>query len=306
MWDFKNRITRQDMSHHDSLQRFILEHTRVRGQFVHLTAAWRAVIEKHDYPRPVKTLLGEAITATVLMGAMLKFKGSLSLQVQSEGPVTLLVAQVSSERTLRGLAMWKDPVSTDQPSALLQKGRILISIEPEFGKERYQSIVSLQGDTLAEALDRYFEQSEQLQTRLWLTADEHQAAGLMLQEMPFSTQTTGGDPDAWNRAVMLASTLNRQELLNQPSLKLLRQIYHEEDVRVFKPEPLSFGCGCSRGRIEAALRGLGLEEMRATLAEQGNVEVNCEFCNQHYSFDAVDIELLFTKTRYPVIHNTRH
>jgi molecular chaperone Hsp33 len=294
------------MSHYDRLQRFMLEHTRVRGQFVRLSGAWRAVIAKRDYPRPVQALLGEAITATVLMGAMLKFKGSISLQVQSEGPVSLLLAQVSSERTLRGLAMWKDPITDERPSAMLQKGRILISIDPEFGKKRYQSIVSLQGDSLAEALDRYFEQSEQLQTRLWLTANGHHAAGLMLQEMPLPAQTRDTDPDAWNRAVILASTLNRQELLQRPALNLLRRLYHEEDVRVFKPESISFGCGCSRGRIEAALRGLGHGEMQATLAEQGKVEVNCEFCNQQYNFDAVDIGLLFAATHSPVVQDTRH
>lgn len=296
----------QEMNHTDSLQRFILEHTRVRGQLVHLDTAWRAVTEKHNYPQPVKALLGEALTATVLMSAMLKFKGSLSLQVQCEGSLSLLVAQASSQRTLRGLALWNDPVPVDRPEALLRGGRILISIDPEFGKERYQSIVSLQGDSLAAALDRYFEQSEQLPTRLWLSADENQTAGLLLQEMPLSSRATDSDQDAWKRAVMLTSTLKRQELLHLPSLNLLHRLYAEEEVRVFKPEPMRFACDCSRERIEAALRGLGKDEMRETLKAQGKVEVNCEFCNQHYSFDAVDIELLFAPIRSPETHNTQY
>jgi molecular chaperone Hsp33 len=241
----------------------------------------------------VRGLLGEAIAASVLLSATLKLEGSLILQAQSEGPVTLLVAQVSAERRLRGLAAWKDEARCGPLPSLLRAGRIVITVEPRLGRERYQSIVDLDGETLSVALDRYFEQSEQLPTRLWLAADGKQTAGLLLQEMPFAEPLRPRDPDAWNRAVRLAATLSQDELLQLPAEELLRRLYHEEVVRVFDPEPVRFHCSCSRQRIESVLLGLGYREMQETLRECDPVEVTCEFCNQRYAFDAVDIEALF-------------
>lgn len=281
------------MPHRDQLRRFILEDTAVRGQIVHLDTAWRSVLSKADYPGPVRDLLGEAIAASVLLSATLKLEGSLILQAQSEGPVTLLVAQVSAGRRLRGLAAWQDGVPPGPLPTLLRAGRIAITVEPRLGRERYQSVVALGGETLSGALDRYFAQSEQLPTRLWLAADAQQSAGLLLQEMPSRRPLGPRDPDAWNRAVHLAATLSRDELLQLPAEALLRRLYYEETVRVFDPEPVGFHCGCSRERIESVLLGLGYREVQETLMDCDPVEVTCEFCNQRYAFDAVDIEALF-------------
>ena len=288
----------------DTLFRFLFEHTDVRGLVVHLDAAWRAVLERHDYPPPARALLGQAMAATCLLGATVKFEGSLTLQLQGPGPVSLVLVQVGPQRTLRGLANWRGEVPESPLHALVgEGGRLAITIDPGEGGERYQGIVSLDGcRDLAAALEDYFDRSEQLQTRLWLTADGERAAGMLLQQLPGK----GGDPDAWNRMVQLGLTLTEKELLGLHHRDLLRRLFHEEDVRVFDGLPVSFRCSCERGRIERVLRALGPEEMRSILEEEGVVSVNCEFCNQKYEFDAVDVEMLFAGEDQPHVPPTRH
>src|SRR5690606_28106437 len=151
-------------------------------------------------------------------------------------------------------------------------------------------IVALETEeNLARAFHGYFERSEQLATRLWLAAGDTRAAGMLLQALPGDTE----DADAWNRTVQLADTLTDQELLDLPQRDVLHRLFHEEDVRVFEPEPVSFRCTCTRERIETVLRSLGYDEVQSIIAEQGHVSVDCEFCNQNYIFDPVDVEKLF-------------
>ncbi len=265
---------------------------------MHLNRSWRAVTKKTDYPPAVRALLGETLAAGVLLSSTLKFQGALTIQAQAAGPVTLLVAQVTSGRALRGLAKWRGEVTSAPLPELLKDGRLAITIEPERGRERYQSIVALEGDDLAAALERYFRQSEQLDTRLWLSAGRDVVAGLLLQEMPRppAERERDPDPDAWNRMLELAATVTDEELFALPADELLRRLFHQETVRVFDAEPVSFRCRCSRRRVGNMLRGLGRKEVRAIIAEQGGVEVTCDFCNQHYAFDAVDAEALFKPT----------
>ena len=287
----------------DTLQRFVLERTNVRGELVHLDATWRAVLERHDYPAPVRDLLGEAMAAAALLAATVKTDGSLIVQVQSEGPVRLLVVQAESGRTLRGMAQWKGEVPAQSFERIVGPGRLAITLDPGLGRERYQGIVPLEGHrTLSAALEDYFDRSEQLPTRLWLAADGMRAGGMLLQALPGPEP----DPDAWGRALHLGSTLTSEELLELPPREVVRRLFHEEDVRVFDPEPMSFRCGCSRQRIARVLRGLGYDEVRSILDEEGVVESHCEFCNQRYIFDSVDVEELFAAADQPDIPPTRH
>jgi molecular chaperone Hsp33 len=286
----------------DSLRRFVFEHSQVRGQLVHLDASWRAVQARFDYAPVVRDLLGQALAASALLVATLKMEGSLTLQIRGDGPVSLLVVQATSARTLRGLAHSAPDVSAAPLPELFGDARLVITIDPEQSRERYQGIVELKGDTLAAALESYFAESEQLATRLWLAVDEQQAAGLLLQALP----GTDEDPDAWQRAVLLAETLRDAELLSLPAEQLLHRLYHEEDIRLFEPAPLSFRCSCSRERIETVLRGLGYDEVQSILRDEGVIGVDCEFCNQHYDFDSVDAERLFAAATTPPVPKTRH
>ncbi|HEV2109768.1 MAG TPA: Hsp33 family molecular chaperone HslO [Gammaproteobacteria bacterium] len=278
------------MSEHDTLRRFIFDKLPVQGRHVHLDATWRAALERQDYPAPVRALLGEAMAAAALLSATLKFDGSITLQIQGSGPVHLLVVQCTSGLNLRGLAHWNGEIPALGFRELVGDGRLAMTIEQTNKTERYQSIVPLEGATLAASLESYFERSEQLATRLWLTAGDGCAAGLLLQVLP----DRQGDSDAWQHVTILSDTLKQAELSQLPAQEILHRLYNEDDVRLFEGAPVAFRCRCSRERIEGTLRGLGSEEVHSIVAEHGRVDVDCEFCGKHYSFDAVDVESLFS------------
>jgi molecular chaperone Hsp33 len=286
----------------DTLQRFLFTDAPVRGEIVHLNATFRAALERRVYPEPVRVVLGEFMAAAALLTATLKFEGRLTLQVQGDGPVRLLVVECSSESTLRATAQWEGEVALAPLTTLIGAGRLAITIEPRKGKERYQGIVSVEGASVAHALERYFAQSEQLATRLWLATDTQQAAGMLLQQLPGAAM----DDDLWVRAVELGSTITHTELLDLPVRTLLHRLYHEEDLRLFTGTPVSFRCSCSRGRVESVLRMLGRDEVQGILSEQGAVDVDCEFCGRHYHFDAVDAEQLFVPLPVAAPSATRH
>ncbi|MEA3639051.1 MAG: Hsp33 family molecular chaperone HslO [Lamprobacter sp.] len=277
------------MSETDSLHRFVFEHSRVRGELVRLDAAWQAVLERHNYPEAVKQPLGEALVSVLLLTATLKLEGSLILQAQGEGPIRTLVAQATHEGTVRGLARWEGDIKGGDLQALFGKGQLVLTINAKH-RDRYQGIVPLAGAGIGAALEGYFASSEQLPSRFWLAVNDKRAVGMMLQRLPGPTD----DEDDWNRAVILADTLRPRELLQQSTPDLLRRLFHEEDLRLFEPEPVAFRCGCSRTRVADNLRALGRHEIDNIIAEQGLIEVTCEFCNRGYQFDAVDARSLFT------------
>ena len=294
------------MSQKDSLSRFLFDKLQIRGEFVHLDESWRAVLSKHDYPAVVRDVLGEAVAATVLLSATIKFLGSITLQIQGDGPVGMLVVQVNTDKQLRAMASYDEDQSLAEGlKNLFGEARLVISIEMGETGERYQGIVELSEGSVADALEEYFRSSEQLQTRLWLAANDEMAAGFLLQEMP-KQEKHDDDDDAWQRSVMLAETLRQEELFTLNAQEILHRLYHEEDVRLFKSDQISFSCSCSRERIENTLKSLGEKEVREILTEQGNVGVDCNFCNQHYEFDAVDVERLFFSGYAMDMSDTRH
>lgn len=287
----------------DSLQRFIFENAPICGEIVHLDATWQAVLERRDYPPRVREILGELMAAAALLTSTIKFDGRLIMQVQGGGPVSLLVVECTSDRTMRAIAQWDGEVPDAPLSELVGDGRLAVTIDPKKGKERYQAIVSLEGLTVAEAFENYFSRSEQLATRLWLASDTRQAAGMLLQRLPDSPLA---DDEAWIRAVHLGSTITREELLVLPVPEIIRRLYHEEDIRLFSRMPVSFRCSCSRERVENVLRMLGHDEVSAILAEQGSVRVDCEFCGYTYEFDHIDAEQLFASIHSTPATITRH
>lgn len=287
----------------DSLQRFIFEGAPVRGELVHLDATWRAVLERHDYPRQLRDMLGEMMAAAALLSATLKFTGSLIMQIQGSGTVKLMVVECTSEQTMRATAKWTGELESTRFRDLVGDGRFVITIAPNDLTQTYQGIVELNGDTLAEVLEHYMSTSEQLETRLWLAADDQQAAGILLQKLP---EAAGQDADTWNRAVTLAHTITADELLRLPGAQVLHRLFHEETLRVFEPRVMSFRCSCTRDRVVNMLRMLGRDEVRSIVHERGEVDVACEFCNRKYVFDAVDGEQIFAADVVTPVGHTKH
>lgn len=273
----------------DTLRRFMLERAHVRGEWLHLDQTWQDMLSRAEYPEFVKKVLGEALTAAVLLSATIKHDGSLILQIRSDGPIHLLVVQATREGTVRGLAHWsRVPENTTLPG-LFGEGHIAITLESHKNGERYQSVIPLEGDSLMAALEAYFNRSEQLPTRLWLVSDNVSAAGILLQRLP---QEETSDED-WQRASVLLDTLTAAELTHLEPEEVLYRLFHEEEPRLFDPKNIRFHCGCNRDKVENMLRSLGQEEADSILEEQGKIVITCEFCNAEYTLDAVDVGQLF-------------
>lgn len=279
----------------DFIQRFHFLESPVRGEMAQLDESYQAVLERHDYPARVQALLGELMTASVLLAATLKFEGSLILQARGQGVLSALMAECNDAGQVRAIAQMDEPWSAaldSQPlEALFPNGQLAITIEPQQG-ERYQGIVPLQGQSLAHCLEHYFDQSEQLPTRLWLAADEGQAGGLLLQILPGAQDADQADSDIWPRLQQLAGTVKAEELTLLPATELLYRLFHEENVELLQEDAVSFHCNCSRERTEQALISLGEAELRDIVAEQGRIQVSCQFCHQEYAFDPIDVEQL--------------
>ena len=284
----------------DSLHRFVFEHLPIRGQLVHLDASWQALLEHRQYPDAVRDTLGEATAASVLLAATLKFNGHLSLQLQGQGPMNLLLAQCTSNLGVRALARYRDEAVSRDLSSLSGQGQLLVTLDNVGDEQRYQGVVPLAGERLAQCLETYFQNSEQLPTRLWLHADERGASGMLLQRLPSTAEHRLVDvDDAWLRVQMIADTLRTQELSTLSDRQILRRLFNEDDVRLFEPHPVFFRCTCSHERVSGMLVSLGQDEVRSILAEQGVVEVRCDFCNRAYQFDSVDVARLFAVGAVP-------
>jgi molecular chaperone Hsp33 len=298
------------MHDRDCLHRFIFEQFPIRGHLVHLDAAWRALIEHRDYPPAIRDTLGEAVAASLLLAATIKFEGVLSLQLQGDGPVHLMLAQCTSGLGVRGLARCRDGVYDGVRSGagagaigiadLIGAGNLTVTLETDDGSQRYQGIVPFSGQRLAESLQVYFENSEQLPTRLWLHADAEGACGMLIQRLPNEDARPRADvvdvaavDDAWRRLQLIGDTLTPEELTTLGDVQILHRLFNEDDMRLYEPAPVYFRCRCSRERVGGMLQGLGETETRSVLEERGEVEVRCDFCNRAYLFDAVDVAQLF-------------
>lgn len=315
----------------DQLQKFIFEGLPVRGMLVRLEGSWRDVLARrtsasdggHAFPAPVRALLGQMAAASVLMQGSLKFNGALILQMQGDGPVKLAVAETQPDLSFRVTAKVVGTVAADaQLEAMLNvhgQGRCAITLDPQDrlpGQQPYQGVVPLHGDRreplqqLADVLEHYMLQSEQLDTRLVLAANDEVAAGLLVQRLPMAgganlagevlvsaDEDQIGRSEDYNRIALLAGTLTADELLALPPAQLLHRLFWEETLRVFEPLSPRFACRCSRERVAGMLRGLGADEVQGLVAERGEAEVGCDFCGAVYRFDPVDVGSLFTAGR---------
>jgi molecular chaperone Hsp33 len=298
MHDFFNW---RDMIEQDTLRRFLFEEMGVRGEWVKLTNSWQ-VAKRHQHgPENMQLQLGQALAAVVMLSATVKFNGSMILQAQGDGDIKTLVAQSTDQRKIRGLVRGHGNVNTVSLESMFGQGRLVLTIETQNGAA-YQGIVPLQGSNLAAALQTYFEQSEQLKTRLWLFANATQAVGLLLQELPAQDDHKAD----WEHLEILANTVTEQELFELDCEQLLYRLFNQEKVRLFDPEPVEFSCVCSRPNIEKTLFAMGRTELEEILAEQGFIEVTCEFCSERYHFNKVDVENILSKPNTVPESTTRH
>ncbi|MFZ6656053.1 Hsp33 family molecular chaperone HslO [Undibacterium sp. TJN19] len=289
----------------DTLQKFMFEHAGVRGEMVELVDTWQQTLARKQYPLAVQTILGELMAASALLSANLKFNGTMIMQIHGDGPVKLLVVECDSELKMRATAKLSDHAVITDDAGLCDlihahgQGRFVITLDPNDklpGQQAYQGIVPLDGDSIATVIENYMLRSEQLDTKLWLAADNTVARGMLLQKLPKTGGTESSvedEDDAWNHAVLLGDTIKREELLSTDIETLMHRLFWEQTLRVFDPLHPQFQCNCTREKVGDMLRMLGEEEVQSAITDLGKLDINCDFCGKHYAFDKVDCAQLF-------------
>lgn len=289
----------------DQLKKYLSEDRSVRIESVDMHQTWLAAQAYHCYPASVAAVLGELVAASTLLAATLKFDGSLLLQLQGDGAIALMVVECRADMSIRATVKLRDrplPIQRDIQSLLNPGGtaKFIVVLDPPKdtpGRQAYQGIVPLEGDSIAEALEQYMLRSEQLDTRIWLAVDAERCAGLLLQRLPLQgghqhAEVCSAD-ETWQRTLHLAETLSSREMLEISQDTLLHRLFWEETLLTFDARPVTWRCSCTRDRVADMLKMLGRAEVEDILTTQGKIEVACEFCGQPYLFDGVDSAMLF-------------
>ena len=277
----------------DLLHRYIFENLDARGELVQLNTTFNEIIQGHNYPDPVKHLLGELLAATCLLTATLKFEGDIAVQLQGDGPLKYAVINGDNEQNMRGIARLQNEIKGTTIKDLIGKGHMVITITPKKG-ERYQGIVPLDADTLSECLEQYFTQSEQLTTRLWFATDVTEGAakvsGLFLQVLPVDKEKAEQD---FIHLEALTNTIKDEELLTLDATTVLTRLYHEDNPRIFEPQAVNYKCTCTRDKTTGALVNVGLESLLEEIENSGDIQISCHYCLKNYVFDESQVRALF-------------
>ncbi|MDN3380801.1 MULTISPECIES: Hsp33 family molecular chaperone HslO [unclassified Pseudoalteromonas] len=277
----------------DLLHRYTFDQLDVRGELVQIEQTYQEMISGHEYPVAVQKLLGELLVATCLLTATLKFEGDIAVQLQGDGPVKYAVINGDDQQNMRGIARLQSEVTGNTIKDLVGNGVMVLTITPNQG-ERYQGIVPLEHETLAECLEAYFAQSEQLQTRLWFatdtTAGSEKASGLLLQVLPVNKEKSIDD---FTHLEALSNTIKDEELLTLDATTVLTRLYHEDNPRVYEPQPIKFKCGCTREKTITALVNVGQQVLLDDAAANGEVKISCHYCLKDYIFTEQDIKSIF-------------
>lgn len=282
----------------DKLQRFIFDKVPIRGEFIRLEESFQTIINQHEYPQPIRQLLGEALCVAGLLSAIIKFDGRLTVQFRGKGQLKLLLAQCNNQFKLRGLAKWDGELTYSSLMESFNEGVLVIMLDGGPNKPRYQGIVAWRGNSLIESIEGYFKESEQLATKIWLSVNDTAAVGYLLQVVPqspsnlISLEKEVIEPH-WNHIQQLSRGLHSVDMLNMDFEKMLTQLYPEEEIRLFPPVDVEFGCTCSRKRGADAIQILGKEEAEEELRDKQVIVVTCDFCNKQYVFDRVDVAKIF-------------
>jgi len=272
----------------DRIIPFVFDALPVRGALIHLSRAWRRMLRDHGYDRVIRETLGHAAAATGLIAQSLKFDGAITLQIQGDGELRMLVMQCTSKLEVRGMASVDEQGEAETFGDLMHNAHCAITVDS--GDRPYQGIVEIARSSLADSLQNYFQRSVQVPSHVMLVSDASLSGGILLQQMPGQYEI---DDDDWNRLGYLAATLRAVDFETADGMEIIGRLFAEDDVRVFRSKPVVFRCRCSRRRAEEVLRMLGEAETQAAVAEQGRVDVTCEYCGRRRCFDPIDISRLF-------------
>ncbi|WP_193755571.1 Hsp33 family molecular chaperone HslO [Psychromonas sp. psych-6C06] len=279
----------------DQLQRFLFDDFQIRGEIAHANDSFNEIVKNHDFTPEVANVVGELLVATTLLTAMLKFEGKIAVQLQGDGPLKMAVINADQNLQVRGTARVEGETAGLSFSQLVGKGHMMITITPDDG-ERYQGIVDLNNDSLSSCLENYFQQSEQLPTRVILhagIAPKAQAAGILIQTLPASSETHEED---FQHVCALAHTVKAEELYDLTPEDLLFRLYHQETVRLFDTQPITYKCSCSKERCLSSLASIAPEEINELIKEHGAIEMHCEYCASDYRFEVNDLQILLGGT----------
>jgi len=283
-------------------RRFTLENLDIRGQVVQLTGVWQAMHAGRPYSTEIRSFLGELAAVAVLVGAGLKQPGRAALQIQKKRSgetyaAPLAIVDCTDDLGVRGMAGETETTVRENASLSplafsdwVDGGTLAMTLTYANSNQIYQSIVPISGLSVAECFEHYFDQSEQLPTHLWITASDDGVGALLLQKLPNADIK---DADGWARVEHLAASVTAEELTRLPAEQLLSRLFSEEDVRIYEPKKVTYACKRDAQKVESMLRSLGREEVEATLAEQGEIVVRDDICNQEYRFGAEDVIRLF-------------
>jgi len=280
----------------DVLQRFIFEHIRARGEIIHLSKSYRTIIKQHNYAPAVRGLLGEALCVVGMLSATIKFPGRMTLQFRGKGKLQLLLAQCTNDFKLRGLVKASGDLTEENLKESFQEGILTLMFDSYVNKNRTQGIVAWRGDSLAESIEGYFQDSEQLDTTIKLVVDDKQASGLLLQVIPHNEES---QTQEWQRLKQLTQKISNEDLQNLQESVLLQQIYPDDEIRLFNSDPVVFQCTCSRARGEQAIALLDQKEIDEELEKSQIIVVTCDFCNTEYPFDRHDIQKIINNRPDP-------
>ncbi|PXB01843.1 MULTISPECIES: Hsp33 family molecular chaperone HslO [Pectobacterium] len=287
---------------HDQLHRYLFENYAVRGELVTVNETYQRILTNHDYPAAVQTLLGEMLVATSLLTATLKFSGDITVQLQGDGPLKLAVINGNHQQQMRGVARLQGDIAPGSSlKEMVGNGYLVITITPTDG-ERYQGVVGLEGETVAECLESYFQQSEQLPTRLFIRTGPHDgkqaAAGMLLQVLP----AQDADRNDFDHLAQLTTTVKADELFTLPATEVLYRLYHQEEVTVYEPQDVEFRCHCSRDRCADALMTLSDQEVNEMIEQDGEIDMHCDYCGTHYLFNSLDIRAIRQDSSGNLLH----
>ncbi len=296
------------MQNTNTLHPFIFDNTAVRGNIVKLNSSFIEALQHQTLPPVIKQALGELMAASALLISTIKIDGTMVLQLQSTGPLKLLVVECQSDLSIRATAKWdvdieETTLAKQSIKELAADGQFVITIDPKKG-DPYQGIVPIKGVKISDMLEHYMQHSQQIDTTLCLHSDASSASGMLLQKLPDEKEKTfeENDLDAWNRINQLANTISNDELKNLPAETLLTRLFHEEEVRLFEGRSIIAACNCSRERVANMLKILGISEVKSVIEEQGSIQINCDFCNKNYVFDEQESATIFEE----VSENTTH
>lgn len=290
----------------DTLYRFIFENTDIRGNYVKLNHTIEEATQHQALPQNIHIALGELMVASSLLASTLKLDGSLTLQIQTNGPLKLLIAECNDNLGIRGTVKWNGPIESIAPIDLIKEGHFIITLIQKNAKTPYQGIVPMEGNSISELLENYMLRSEQIQTKLWIHSQENIFHGLLIQKLPFNSSAEALDQEAmtsaWEDIVMSADKSFKAIHPALEASKILQTIFSSETIHLYDPSYPNFACSCSKKSVENMLRLIGKKECESIIEEQSSITIHCDFCNECYKYSEDEVEFIFNESEDSIKH----